>query len=262
MGVLNVTPDSFSDGGRYNAADIAVERALAMVEEGAAIVDIGGESTRPGAEPISADEELERVLPVLEAVRSRTEAILSVDTSKAEVVRAARRAGADLVNDVRALREPGALNAAAETDAAVCLMHMQGEPGTMQQDPRYADPVADICAFLQERIAACRDVGIADERIVVDPGFGFGKTLAHNMALLSGLSRIVSLGRPVLVGMSRKSMFKALLGIESPEARVTASAAAAAIAVTHGARIVRTHDIRATREAVEVAWAAQSEGEG
>jgi len=258
MGVLNVTPDSFSDGGRYADVDAAADRALAMVEAGAAIVDIGGESTRPGATPVSADEELDRVMPVLEALRPRTDVILSIDTVKPDVMRAARRAGADLINDVRALRAPGALEAAGATGAAICLMHMQGQPSTMQKAPRYADPVADIRAFLEQRIAACRKAGIPDDRLLVDPGFGFGKTLAHNMTLLGGLQQIVSLGRPVLVGMSRKSMFKGLLGIEDPEHRVTASAAAAAIAVTHGARIVRTHDIQATREAIEVAWAARS----
>lgn len=253
MGVLNVTPDSFSDGGDYADPGAAVERALAMLEEGADIIDIGGESTRPGAEPVSESEELDRVLPVIGALRPHTRAVISIDTVKPGVMRAACAAGADLINDVRALRGEGALEAAAATGAAVCLMHMRGEPRTMQQDPTYDDVVVEVCAFLAERVAACEAAGIARERLIVDPGFGFGKTLAHNLTLLRRLPEIAALGPPVLVGLSRKSMFAHLLGDMPAKARVPASLAAAAIAVERGARLVRAHDVAATRQAVDVA---------
>lgn len=254
MGVLNVTPDSFSDGGEYLDAGAAVERALEMVDEGAGIVDIGGESTRPGAEPVAEAEERDRVLPVIEALRPRTRAAISIDTVKPGVMRAACAAGADLINDVRALRGDGALEAAADTGAAVCLMHMQGEPRTMQKNPVYGDVVAEVRDFLAERAAACEAAGIPRERLIVDPGFGFGKTLEHNLALLRRLDEIAALDLPVLVGLSRKSMFARLLGDMPAKARVPASLAAATIAVIHGARLVRAHDVAATRQAVDVAW--------
>ncbi|WP_353254287.1 dihydropteroate synthase [Salinisphaera sp. PC39] len=254
MGVLNVTPDSFSDGGEHDDIDRAVRRALSMVEEGADIVDIGGESTRPGAEPVDEALELERVLPVIEALRPRTGAVISIDTVKPGVMRAACAAGADLINDVRGLREPGALAAAAETGAGVCLMHMQGRPRTMQSSPNYSDVVLDVRDFLTERIETCVRAGIPRERLVVDPGFGFGKNLAHNLALLRRLPELVELGPPLLVGVSRKSMFAHLLGDIPAKERLPASLAAAAIAVTRGARLVRVHDVAATRQAVDIAW--------
>lgn len=254
MGVLNVTPDSFSDGGEHDDIDRAVRRALSMVEEGADIVDIGGESTRPGAEPVDEALELERVLPVIEALRPRTGAVISIDTVKPGVMRAACAAGADLINDVRGLREPGALAAAAETGAGVCLMHMQGRPRTMQSSPTYSDVVLDVRDFLTERIETCVRAGIPRERLVVDPGFGFGKNLAHNLALLRRLPELVELGPPLLVGVSRKSMFAHLLGDIPAKERLPASLAAAAIAVTRGARLVRVHDVAATRQAVDIAW--------
>lgn len=254
MGVLNVTPDSFSDGGDYLDAGDAVDRALAMAAEGADIIDIGGESTRPGAEPVGETAELDRVLPVIEALRRRTQALISIDTVKPGVMRAACAAGADLINDVRALRADGALEAAAETGAAVCLMHMQGEPRTMQRNPHYDDVVVEVRAFLAERIAACEAAGIPRERLAVDPGFGFGKALEHNLALLRRLPELAELDAPLLVGVSRKSMFAKLLGDVPARARVPASLAAAAIAVARGARLVRAHDVAATRQAVDVAW--------
>lgn len=259
MGVLNLTPDSFSDGGDYPDTDTAVERALEMVAEGADIVDIGGESTRPGAEPVTEAEELDRVLPVIEALRPRTRAVISIDTVKPGVMRAACAAGAGLINDVRALRGDGALEAAAETGAGVCLMHMQGEPRTMQKNPVYGDVVAEVRDFLAERVAACEAAGIGRERLIIDPGFGFGKTLEHNLTLLRRLDEIAALGLPVLVGLSRKSMFAKLLGDMPAKERVPASLAAATIAVTRGAKLVRTHDVAATRQAVDMAWAVRHE---
>lgn len=258
MGVLNVTPDSFSDGGRYQTRDAALRHALAMVADGAAIIDVGGVSTRPGAEPVSEEVELARVLPVLEALRGETGAILSIDTSRPAVMRAACAAGADLINDIRALRMPGALEAAAASGAAVCLMHMQGEPRTMQEQPIYHDAVAEVRQFLAERVAACQAAGIAAARLLVDPGFGFGKDLGHNLGLLRNLDAIVGIGPPVLVGLSRKSMFAQLLGELALGERLPASVAAAALAVAGGARIVRTHDVGATRQAVELAWAMKA----
>ena len=256
MGILNVTPDSFSDGGRHQSLDAALRRAEQMLSEGASLIDVGGESTRPGSDPVSAGEEIDRVLPVIEALRARFDCVLSVDTMKAEVMDAACACGAELINDVNALRAPGALEVAARRRAAVCLMHMQGEPRSMQQAPRYADVVVDVNAFLAARAEACRAAGVAREAILLDPGFGFGKTLTHNLALLGQLDRCLALGYPVLVGLSRKSMFGQLLGL-AVDARTTASASAAALSVWQGARIVRAHDVRATREAIEVADAAR-----
>jgi dihydropteroate synthase len=250
MGVLNVTPDSFSDGGLHATVDGAVARAKEMIAEGASIIDVGGESTRPGAPPVDEGEELARVVPVIERVHALG-AIVSIDTMKPGVMRAACAAGAELINDVMALRAPGALEAARDTGAAVCLMHMQGEPRTMQQAPAYLDVVEDVSAFLRERVQACVAAGIARERIVVDPGFGFGKTLDHNVALLGGIDVIAELGLPVLVGVSRKSMLGTLTGQPLAD-RLAAGLAAAALAVWQGARIVRTHDVRATIDALKV----------
>jgi dihydropteroate synthase len=259
MGVLNVTPDSFSDGGRFVNSEAAVAHALRMVEEGAGLIDVGGESTRPGAQGVSAQEEIRRVVPVIEALAARTKVPISIDTSKPPVMTAAIRAGATMVNDVRALREPGAIEAAAQTEAAICLMHMQGEPRTMQADPRYGDVVAEVRDFLRERAEACVAGGIAKNRLVIDPGIGFGKRLEHNLALLAGLPALTSLGWPVLVGVSRKSMFGTLLG-RGVEERVAGGVAMATAAVLSGASIVRTHDVAATVDAVKVAIALRDAG--
>ncbi|HET7369835.1 MAG TPA: dihydropteroate synthase, partial [Gammaproteobacteria bacterium] len=256
MGVLNITPDSFSDGGEFFGADAAVARAHRLVEEGADIIDIGGESTRPGAAPVDADSEIRRVIPVVERLAAELPVPVSVDTSKPEVIRAAAKAGAGMINDVYALRAPGALEAAAETGLPVCLMHMQGEPRTMQQNPRYENVVAEVAAFLIGRAAACAAAGIDAERIVIDPGFGFGKTLRHNYQLLAGLRELARLDWPLLVGVSRKSMIRGVL--REGEARAVASATAAALAVLRGARIVRVHDVAATRQALAVATAVQA----
>ena len=254
MGVLNVTPDSFSDGGRYVDVAAAAERGAAMAEEGAAIVDVGGESTRPGAGPVTAAEELERVIPVIERLAARLSVPISVDTTKAEVMRAAIGAGASLVNDVRALREPGALEAVAATGAAVCLMHMQGEPRTMQAAPSYGDVVCDVRDFLAERVAACLEAGIHRDRICIDPGIGFGKTLPHNLALLAAIDRLGDRGMPVLIGVSRKSLVGIITG-RPPEGRLAGSLAFAALAVARGAAIIRAHDVAETVDAVKVASA-------
>ena len=259
MGVLNVTPDSFSDGGRFAGVDSAVAHALKMIEEGAGIIDIGGESTRPGAQPVDAEEETRRVVPVIEALAARTQVPISVDTSKPEVMTTAVRAGASLINDVRALREPGALEAAAGTQAAICLMHMQGEPRTMQAEPRYSDVVAEVRDFLRERATACLARGVAKDRLLIDPGIGFGKRLEHNLALLAGLPALTQLGWPVLIGVSRKSMFGALLG-RAVDERVAGGVAAATAAVLAGASMVRTHDVGATVDAVKVAVAIRDAG--
>ena len=253
MGVVNVTPDSFSDGGRFLSSSAAVDHAHQLIAEGADILDVGGESTRPGAAPVGVQEELDRVLPVIEGLRGIAVPV-SIDTWKPEVMRAALAAGACMVNDVNALLGDGALDMVAQTDAAVCLMHKQGDPQTMQQQPHYEDVVAEVSAFLRERIAAAEAAGIARERIAVDPGFGFGKTLAHNLELLRGLDRLRELGVPVLAGLSRKSMLGAITG-QDVGGRVFASVAAALIAVQRGASIVRVHDVRATVDALKV-WSA------
>jgi len=259
MGILNVTPDSFSDGGQFLAPGAALRHALRMVEEGARIIDVGGESTRPGAKPAALTEELARVVPLIAALRAETDAFISVDTSKAEVMRAAVDAGADIINDVRGLREPGALAAAAATRAGLCLMHMLGEPRSMQDAPRYVDVVADVRGFLAERIRACREVGIDASRLAIDPGFGFGKRLVDNLVLLKSLARLNDFGMPVVVGLSRKSMLARLTGREVVD-RTAGSLALATIAVLNGARIVRAHDVAATIDAVRVA-AAVVQGE-
>ena len=250
MGIVNVTPDSFSDGGYHLQRDAALAYARQMIEEGADILDIGGESTRPGAQPVSAQMELDRVMPVIEGLRGAP-VPLSVDTSKPEVMRAALAAGVSMVNDVNALQQAGALAAVAASDAAVCLMHMKGTPSAMQAQPQYQDVVSEVKEFLRVRIAAAEAAGIARARIVVDPGFGFGKTLAHNLALLHDLGAFGELGVPVLAGLSRKSMLGAITG-QDVEHRLSASVAAALLAVQRGARIVRVHDVRATCDALKV----------
>ena len=259
MGVINVTPDSFSDGGRYVDSVAAVTHALRMIDEGAGLIDVGGESTRPGAPSVSVETEIERVVPVIEALAARTKIPISIDTSKPAVMTAAVHAGASMINDVRALREPGAMQAAARTDAAICLMHMQGEPRTMQSDPRYSDVVAEVRDFLRERTEACLASGIAKNRLVVDPGIGFGKRLEHNLALLAGLPAVTALGWPVLIGVSRKSMLGTLLG-RAVDERVAGGVATATAAVLAGASIVRTHDVAATVDAVKVAVALRAAG--
>jgi dihydropteroate synthase len=251
MGIVNVTPDSFSDGGRFFSPANAIEHAHQLIAEGADILDIGGESTRPGAAPVGVQEELDRVLPLVEALRGVP---VSIDTWKPEVMRAALAAGAGMVNDVNALLAEGALEAVAKSDAAVCLMHKQGDPLTMQQRPHYQDALTEVSEFLRERIAAVEAAGIARERIVIDPGFGFGKTLAHNLELLRGLEKLRELGVQVLAGLSRKSMLGAITG-QDVEHRVSASVAAALIAVQRGASIVRVHDVRATVDALKI-WNA------
>ena len=257
MGVLNLTPDSFSDGGRFPNASAAVEHAQRMLEEGAAIVDIGGESTRPGAQPVSEQQELDRVMPVLERLRDLA-APISVDTRRPGVMRAALSAGASMINDVDALCAEGALAAVAESDAAVCMVHKQGDPATMQVAPRYRNVVEEVRAFLAARIGAARGAGIAAARIAIDPGFGFGKNLEHNLALLRGLARFCDLGAAVAAGVSRKSMFGSIVGRPVGE-RLAASLAAALLAVQAGARIVRVHDVAETRDALAV-WSAVQQG--
>jgi len=257
MGILNVTPDSFSDGGRFVDRDHALTRVRQMIAEGADLIDIGGESTRPGAVAVRIEEELERVVPVIEAIRGESDVPISVDTSKPEVMRAAVAAGANLINDVRALREPGALEAAAGLDVPVCLMHMQGQPRDMQQDPCYDDVVSEVLAFLEARQAACEAAGIGRERIILDPGFGFGKTLVHNLTLFRELPRFVATGQPVLVGVSRKSMVGEVLEVPVSE-RLTGSVALAGLAVWFGASIIRTHDVQATVHAVRMCHAVRT----
>lgn len=253
MGIVNVTPDSFSDGGRFLATDQAVAHARQLVEEGADLLDIGGESTRPGAQAVSEEEEIQRVVPVIEALLALN-VPLSVDTMKPGVMYAALAAGADLVNDVNALQAEGAMDAVANSQAAVCLMHMQGQPATMQQAPRYGDAVAEVEDYLLERASAAQAAGIAAERIVLDPGFGFGKTLDHNLALFRELPRLVSKGYPILAGVSRKSMLGTITG-RPVEQRLHASVAAALLAAERGARILRVHDVAATCDAIKI-WKA------
>jgi len=258
MGVLNITPDSFSDGGIFLARDNAVARARQMVEEGADIIDVGGESTRPGAQPVPVQEELDRVMPVIEALRDMLPVPISIDTSKPAVMRAAVAAGAGMINDVYALRADGALAAAKELGVPVCLMHMQGEPRSMQADPRYTDVVAEVRVFLAERLAVCLAAGLDPAKLTIDPGFGFGKTLAQNARLLRGLGELRPLGAPILVGLSRKSLIGKALGLPV-EQRLHAGLALAVIAVANGARLVRTHDVRATREAIRMYEAVYNE---
>ena len=257
-GIVNVTPDSFSGDGRASA-DAAITLGLKLAEEGADLLDVGGESTRPGASEVSATDEIARVVPVIEALAKRTTLPISVDTSKPEVMRAAVTAGAGMINDVYALRRDGALDAAAELKVPVCLMHMLGEPRTMQDAPHYDDVVSDVRRFLAERIFACEMAGIDKKLIVADPGFGFGKTLEHNLALLANLDQLAALGVPLFVGLSRKAMIGALTGRDGGVDRAVGSAAAAMIAVMKGAAIVRVHDIAATRDALAV-WEGVAKG--
>jgi len=251
MGVLNVTPDSFSDGGRHTDLRAALAHAERMAAEGAAIIDVGGESTRPGAAPVDVGEELRRVIPVIERLAGRLAIPVSVDTSKPEVMRAAIACGASMINDVAALRAPGAIDAAAESDAAICLMHMQGEPLTMQSEPRYTDVLIEVRDFLRGRVARCVEAGIAASRLVIDPGFGFGKTLEHNLELLRRLPELAADGLPVLAGLSRKSMIGKLTGRPDGD-RLAGSLALATFAILSGARIVRAHDVAPTVDALRV----------
>jgi dihydropteroate synthase len=253
MGIVNVTPDSFSDGGRHLLRDAAISHAHQLISEGADILDIGGESTRPGAQAVSVQEELDRVLPVIEGLRD-TGVPLSVDTFKAEVMRAAIAAGASMVNDINALQQPEALAAVVASNAAVCLMHKQGQPQTMQIEPEYQDVLNEIMDFLRSRVAVVEAAGIKRERMVIDPGFGFGKTVTHNLILLRKLHAFAELGVPLLAGLSRKSMLGKLTG-QDVEHRLPASLAAALIAVQRGASIVRVHDVRATCDALKI-WNA------
>ncbi|QUH02187.1 dihydropteroate synthase [Saccharopolyspora erythraea] len=250
-GIVNVTPDSFSDGGSYLDHGAAVAHGLQLAEEGADIIDVGGESTRPGSRQPGVAEELERVVPVVERLSRATSVPVSVDTSRAEVMRAAVAAGAGMINDVRALREPGALSAAAESGVPVCLMHMQGSPGVMQRDPRYVDVVGEVVSFLRRRVDECSAAGIPPGRLVVDPGFGFGKTLEHNLDLLASLPALGQLGLPVMVGLSRKSMLGQITG-RPVRHRQAASVTAAVLAAQRGARILRVHDVAATRDALKL----------
>ncbi|WP_394226648.1 dihydropteroate synthase [Pseudoalteromonas spongiae] len=258
MGILNLTPDSFSDGGSYQQIDSAVISALAMLENGATIIDIGGESTRPGAPDVALEEELARVIPVIEAIRKKSDCLISIDTSKAEVMRQAVNAGADIINDVRALQEPNALATTAELGVPVCLMHMQGQPRTMQSNPHYDDVINDIKQFFVERIAACETAGISRDKIILDPGFGFGKTLAHNYHILKYIDEFRMMGCEVLAGLSRKSMIGNLLGRDVDQ-RLAGSVAGALIAAQKGAKIIRVHDVTETADALNV-WRACEQG--
>ncbi|WP_445767965.1 dihydropteroate synthase [Rheinheimera sp.] len=261
MGILNVTPDSFSDGGRYTQLDKALFQAEQMLNDGAAILDIGGESTRPGAADVSTQDELERVIPLIEAIRQRFACVISVDTSKAVVMSAAVQAGADIINDVRALQEPGALQVAVAAQVPVCLMHMQGAPRSMQQAPQYQDVLSEVVQFLQQRANECEQAGLLKQHIVLDPGFGFGKNLSHNYQLLAQLEQLTALGYPLLAGMSRKSMIGQLLNV-SVNQRLAGSLACATIAAIKGARIIRVHDVKETVQAVRVVTAMQYGVEG
>jgi len=249
MGILNVTPDSFSDGGEFIATDAALAQAKKMVADGAGIIDVGGESTRPGAAVVSVEEEIARVVPVIQAIHRELDIPISIDTSKPEVMRAAIKAGAGLINDVCALQVAGALQAAVDCNVPVCLMHSQGTPQTMQNDPQYEDVVTDVIAFLLERTTACEQAGISRDMLIVDPGFGFGKRATHNLLLMKHLSTLVDIGLPVLVGVSRKSMIGNLLKV-SVEERLAASLSLAAISVWQGAKIIRSHDVRETVQAI------------
>ncbi|ASP37252.1 dihydropteroate synthase [Bacterioplanes sanyensis] len=259
MGIVNVTPDSFSDGGRFHQRDAALRHAQQMLSDGAAIIDVGGESTRPGAEPVSVQQELDRVVPVIEVLLQETAAIVSVDTSTPEVIHEAARLGAHLINDVRALQREGALQAAADTDMAICLMHMQGEPQTMQQSPNYACVVTEVADFLCERVVACESAGISRDRMLLDPGFGFGKTTRHNYELLQRLDELQqTVQLPLLTGLSRKRMIGAVTGQAVADQRVVGSAAGALLCAMKGARVLRVHDVRATVDALAV-WQASEQ---
>ncbi len=252
MGILNVTPDSFSDGGVFVALDQSLKRAREMAEEGATIIDVGGESTRPGARLVGEQEELDRVIPVISAIAGELPVTISIDTSKPLVMREAAAAGAGMINDVMGLRMPGAIEAAAEIGLPTCLMHMQGSPGSMQKSPRYEDVVEDLMDFFSARLKACEEAGLSRDRLLLDPGFGFGKTLAHNLSLLKHLPRFADMGLPLLVGISRKSMIGALLDDRPTEGRLYGSLAAAVVAVERGASVIRTHDVKPTVDALRI----------
>ena len=256
MGILNVTPDSFSDGGKFTALDSAMNQVRQMVSEGAAIIDIGGESTRPGAEPVSLAAELDRVIPVIEAIRSESDIPISIDTSKPEVMQAAVNAGASLINDVYSLRAEGALATVASLNVPVCLMHMQGEPRTMQQSPQYENLIDDVKSFFEKRIDACLEAGIEREKILLDPGFGFGKTPEHNLGLIKHLGAFSDLGLPILLGVSRKSTIGYIINKEVDQ-RLYGSIALTTIAVCNGASIIRAHDVAATVDAIKICQAVQ-----
>ncbi|MBS3822395.1 MAG: dihydropteroate synthase [Wenzhouxiangellaceae bacterium] len=258
MGIVNVTPDSFSDGGRFDSVDKALAHAGRLVAEGADMLDVGGESTRPGAAPVEARSEIERVVPVIEAIGGELDVPVSVDTMKAEVMRAAVAAGAAMINDVNGLRDPQALAAAAELGVPVCIMHMQGEPRTMQHNPHYSDVVEDLLMFFRERVAACLDAGMAQRNLVLDPGFGFGKSLEHNLDLLDRFGRFREFGLPLLAGLSRKSMLGRITGRENADERVAASVAGAVLAAERGADILRVHDVAETVDAVKVIHALRA----
>ncbi|MCF6437909.1 dihydropteroate synthase [Pseudoalteromonas luteoviolacea] len=259
MGIVNTTPDSFSDGGKNYKNDSAVINSFSMLDDGATILDIGGESTRPGASDVALDEELKRVIPVIERIRAKSDCVISVDTSKAEVMRQALLAGADIINDVRALREEGCLSVAAQfPDVPICLMHMQGQPRTMQQAPQYEHLVNDINDFFQARIKACAEVGIERSRLILDPGFGFGKSLEHNFELLGKFHQFADFNLPVLAGLSRKSMFGNLLNRDTSE-RLPASLAGALLCAQQGAHILRVHDVKETNDVLRV-WSAAKHG--
>ena len=251
MGILNVTPDSFSDGGQFNSLEKALQQAERMIKAGVSIIDIGGESTRPGAPEVTLEDELSRVIPAIKAIRANFDVWISIDTSKAEVMRQAVEAGADLINDVRALQEPGALEAAAQAQVPVCLMHMKGQPRTMQANPSYDDVFTDVEDFLKERVEACEAVGIPKEQLVLDPGFGFGKTIEHNYHLLAHLEKFHTLGLPILAGISRKSMIFKLLD-KAPADCMVGSVTCATIAAMKGAQIIRVHDVEDTLEAMKI----------
>lgn len=256
MGILNVTPDSFSDGGRYTAVESALRHAEGMVAAGAAIIDVGGESTRPGAPAVSEAEELDRVVPVIEAIARELDVVISMDTSTPAVMREGATAGAGLINDVRSLRRPGALETAAATDLAICLMHMRGEPGTMQQAPVYADVAGEVGTFLAEQVARCEAVGISRQRLVLDPGYGFAKTLEHNLELFRRQAELLAFGLPLLVGVSRKSMIGAVTG-RPVEGRLAGGLALAALALAKGAQILRVHDVAETVDVVKMITAVE-----
>ena len=261
MGILNITPDSFSDGGDFVSVDKALERAGQMVGEGVDIIDVGGESTRPGAQAVTEQEEIERVLPIIQSLAAEFPVPVSVDTSKAPVMREAVLAGAGLINDVMALRGEGAIEAARDCAVPVCLMHMQGEPRTMQLNPHYEDLLGDIKSYFQQRINACEEAGISRERLLLDPGFGFGKTLEHNLRLLNRLAGLTALGLPMLVGISRKSMLGKILDDAPVDERLYASLAAAVMAFERGASILRVHDVKPTADALRIASAVMDSTE-
>jgi len=251
MGILNVTPDSFSDGGRFNQIDSAVSQALTMINDGASIIDIGGESTRPGATLVTQSQELERVIPVIEAIRRESDVWISIDTSKAIVMKEAVNAGANLINDVRALTQEGALPVAAQLDVPVCLMHMQGQPKTMQDNPTYDDFIGDITSFFDERLSACEQAGIKRENIILDPGFGFGKSMENNYSLIKHFNDFLSYELPLLAGLSRKSMFDHLLTLKVDE-RLASSLTGALLCVQQGASILRVHDVKETSDMIKI----------